>query len=610
MSAALASRMRISMILLAGSILLLFVPTCGAVTLISRSSGLEVPSKEEGNTEFEFGDVDGDGELDLVSVGDHGSPYVNSDQHGIMVWLGDGAGQWVVHQFGNFGYGGCALGDLDGDGFTDVAWGIHHDWGSGMGGRLMGAARGDGSGATWIDYGEGLAGNGEEWGMFATAVADFDEDGLLDIVSQSFGGSNGIRVYRNHGDGTWSQAYALTGGSVGYTIEAIDVDADGHLDIVSTRSGTNVLRGDGAFGFAEMDAGLPGSGIHGIAVGDVNADGLVDLAFGYSSSGVRCYTFDGMQWNDASTGLPTSGYHDLTQLGDIDGDGHLDLIAYDPPLGKVFLGDGGGTWTQDATWTMPSPGDASALRVDGDMDHDGREDIAVSASMSGFPFYRNQLRVYSPWSEPTELSARVVFPRGGETVRAGSVRFIRWLAAVPAAQGVARVDLELSTNGMAGPWIEIASDLPNNGCYQWVVSSPAPSGDARIRVTVSGSAGSVQAVSPGGFAIAGEFGEVESFEPGRPRGRTKHGALRLCAFPNPARGEVSFRADRPRELPAWISLHDAGGRRIDSQWLPAGRMGGSFPAGGPWAFGLPAGRYYVRVHSGGMHAAAPVLVVP
>jgi len=272
----------------------LLVPTVSeGVTLVSKSAGLDVPSKEEGNTEFEFGDVNGDGELDLVSVGDHGSPNFNSDQHGIMTWLGNGEGNWSVHQFGNFGYGGCALGDLNLDGLTDVAWGVHHNYGGGMASRLMGAALGDGSGAYWTDYGEGLASNGEDWGMFATAVADFDGDGLLDIASQSFGGSNGIRVYRNQGDGTWSQGYALTGGSVAYTLEAADVNADGYLDIVSTRSGTNILLGDGAFGFTDGDAGLPSTGIHGIAVGDINRDGLLDVCFGYSTAGVRCYTYDG-----------------------------------------------------------------------------------------------------------------------------------------------------------------------------------------------------------------------------------------------------------------------------------------------------------------------------
>ena len=55
-----------------------------------------------------------------------------------MIWLGDGAGNWTVHQFGNFGYGGCALGNLDHDGLTDIAWGVHHNWGSGEDGAHPG----------------------------------------------------------------------------------------------------------------------------------------------------------------------------------------------------------------------------------------------------------------------------------------------------------------------------------------------------------------------------------------------------------------------------------------------------------------------------------------
>jgi hypothetical protein len=62
-----------------GLLLLAAVPSnAAAVTLISRSTGLQSPEKEEGHTEYEVGDVNGDGHLDLISVGDHGSPYVNT----------------------------------------------------------------------------------------------------------------------------------------------------------------------------------------------------------------------------------------------------------------------------------------------------------------------------------------------------------------------------------------------------------------------------------------------------------------------------------------------------------------------------------------------------
>jgi len=594
-------------------------PAAAVLTLQSRSAGLDLPSQAEARTEFEVGDVDGDGELDLVSVGDHGSPFVNSDQHGIMVWLGDGAGNWSVRQFGNFGYGGCALGDLDRDGFLDVAWGIHHNWGSGMDARLMGAARGDGSGAAWADWGQGLAANGETWGMFATALADFDGDGLLDIASQSFGGSNGIRVYRNHGDGTWSQASALTGGTVGYTVETADVDADGRMDIVSTRSGATVLLGDGTFGFTVQTAGLPASGIRGIAVGDIDEDGAVDLSFASGSSGVRAFSFDGAQWNDRSSGLPASGTYQLTQLGDLDGDGHLDLVVFAGPSGQVFLGDGAGNWIADATWSMPSPGSASALRVDGDIDHDGRDDIVVSATQSGFPFYRNQLRLYSPWSEPASLTARVVSPRGGEAVRPGSVRSIRWSAAVPPAQGAASVDLELSRHGVAGPWLPIATAIPTSGGYQWIVSAPGGVDDARIRVTVTTTSGSVQATSPAGFRILGdpaglpEGGGADDDDAGRSEltSSDEHGGadLRVSFHPVPARETVTLVALRSMPSSATMTLHDLLGREIRSLELSPGEVRAVVSLTGRSGERLAAGTYYLRVQCGRESVTRPLIVI-
>lgn len=481
----------------------LVLSSTNTLDLLSKSSGLENPDKEEGKTELELADINNDGHLDIISVGDHGSPYVNSDEHGIMVWLGDGDGTWTVHQSGNFGYGGCAIGDLNLDGYLDVAWGIHHDWGSGgFGDTLIGAA-GDGSGSSWTPWATGLASSGETWGMFATALADFDCNGRLDIISQSFGSGNGLHLYENHGDGTWSQAWALTGDNVRYTIETCDINADGYPDFVATRTGATVLIGDGDFGFTINHNGLPSGTIMAIDSGDMNNDGCNDVVFALGSSGIFCYIYDknDNKWVSASDGLPPSGNYYMTQFGDLNGDGFLDIVAYSDPTGYVFLGDGDGNWEADTTWTMPSPGGYSALRVDGDIDHDGREDITVQAKQSGFPFYRNQLRVYSPWSEPTELSVRVTMPRGGETFRSGSIRNIRWLSAVPPSQGDATVEIQLSQNSASGPWTTIVSGIPNNGCYQWLVDA-GDSEYCRIKVIVTTSS-SASAISASDFTIIG-----------------------------------------------------------------------------------------------------------
>jgi len=494
--------------------LMLFLPAqfLFGITLVSRSNGLGIPIKEEGRTEMETADMNRDGNLDLVSVGDHGSPYINSDEHGIMVWLGDGLGNWSVEQTGNFGYGGCAAGDLDLDGWPDLAWGIHHNYGpAGFGDTLMGAALNNGSGG-WIPWATGLASSGETWGMFTTALADFDCNGLLDVLSQSFGGSNGLRLYQNNGDGTWNQVWAQTGGSVIFTMETGEFNGDGYPDFVCTRGGSNVYQGDGAFGFTQVTNGLPAGTIRGVDFGDMNNDGRDDLVFALGSSGLRCYTYDlpSTNWISAAAGLPTGGTYALSQFGDLDGDGLLDIVAYAGPQGVVYLGDGEGHWTADATWTMPSPGDASALRVDGEVDHDGREDIVIQADKSGFPFYRNQLRLYSPWQEPTELTARVTRPRGGETWRAGSIQDIRWLAAVPPAQGAATVEIQLSTSGPEGPWVVLASGLPDNGRFQWLVDPTVSSTSCRVKVLVTTDPDSVSALSAENFTIAG--GVVETVE--------------------------------------------------------------------------------------------------
>jgi hypothetical protein len=564
------------------------------LTLIQRSNGLGYPEWEEGHTELELGDANGDGQLDILSVGDHGNPLVNSSESGIMCWLGDGEGNWQAHQSGHFGYGGTGLGDLDRDGRLDIAWGVHHDWGSGgFGDRLLGAALGDGSGAVWT-----LATGGEDWGMFSSDLADFDGDGWLDLISQSFGGSNGIRVYRNHGDGTWSQAYTLAGGSVRYTIETGDFNADGYLDFACTRSGGTVYLGDGDFGFSVHDQGLGTASVGAVDVGDFDGDGHDDLVLARGSAGVHAYRYEPASgsWVDLSNGLP-SGSAEQVQLGDLNGDGYLDIVTFYRPTGRTFLGDGAGNWVADATWVMPSPGDGNALRVDGDVDHDGREDILVLAERSGFPFYRNQLRCYSPWLEPGALSARVVSPAGGEALRLGSIRKLRWLAAVPPGQGPASVTIWLSTQGGNGPWTLVATGLPDNGYFEWHVAGQ-PSEQCRLKVHLNTATDSVSVYSPADFSIAGDVTSVAGWQLD-----AGGGAGWLRSSPSPTAQRATLYWSRPTGQPAadqplFLSIYSADGRRVDRTRLDTGPGNAGEHVWLP-AAELPAGTYFARIESGG-----------
>src|SRR5690606_14250983 len=78
----------------------------------------------------------------------------------------------------------------------------------------------------------------------AVAVGDFDENGALDIFVGNRVGA-GSMLYGN-GDGTFSQAVAMGGGSE--DVDIADFDSDGDLDLLSTfDAGTLQVRyGDGS----------------------------------------------------------------------------------------------------------------------------------------------------------------------------------------------------------------------------------------------------------------------------------------------------------------------------------------------------------------------------
>ncbi|MBM3314891.1 VCBS repeat-containing protein, partial [candidate division WOR-3 bacterium] len=121
-------------------------PVLAVLGYVECSNGLQPPELEGGRTELEFADVDNDGNVDILSIGDHGSPYVGTDEHGVMVWFGDGHGNWSVFQYGDFGYGGIAVGDLNHDGNWDVGYGMHHNYsGEDLGDDMLEAALGDGT---------------------------------------------------------------------------------------------------------------------------------------------------------------------------------------------------------------------------------------------------------------------------------------------------------------------------------------------------------------------------------------------------------------------------------------------------------------------------------
>ncbi len=497
---------------LAAFALSLASPASAQLTYRDASTDLGSPRMEGGRTELEFGDVNGDGHPDILMIGDHGSPRVNSEQHGITVWFGDGAGRFEVFQNGDFGYGGLALGDVNGDGLMDVGYGMHHDYSnSDFGDQIQEVALGDGSGRRWTPWDDGLAGNGEDWGMFGTDFADVDGDGDLDLGSISFGCCAGVHVYLNNGDGSWTQSFGFLGGNSSQIFQFGDVSGDGRPDFAVAHGSGTIYLGDGAGGFTKDDGGLPPlqTWRAGVALGDVNDDGRDDLSLISNTRGVAVFTWDGPgRWRDISGSLPVSGDYRLTQIADMDGDGHGDIVALREAGTEVYLGDGRGGWTLGATIpAQPNTCGYSALRTGGDLDHNGLPDIAGVMEENCRPFVGgiNRARLFLEDSAPRKLSIRPTSLTGGQTVRADSVRFIDWASAVPDAPAhTGTVRVELSVFGPSGPWTTLADGLPNNGRYQWHSSKRLPDTHrAHLRLTVTERQSVASVVTPDPFTITG-----------------------------------------------------------------------------------------------------------
>lgn len=472
------------------------------LTYTESSIGLSNPAWEGGKTELEFADMNKDGHVDFVTIGDHLSPSAGN-LHGIIVYFGDGTGTWSIHGEGNFGYGGIAVADVNNDGHWDVGYGMHHDYSSNdFGDQLIEVALGDGTGMSWIPWDDGLATNGEDWGMFGTDFADIDIDGDLDIGSISFGCCAGVHVYRNNSDGTWTQSFGFVGGNSNLRFVFGDINNDGFPDFVTTSSSAAVGLGDGTGNFTNAGAPLPGPQYRGPSIGDIDNDGDRDIAFVTTS--VEVWGWDQNQeiWADYTGNLPTGGGFEEAQLCDMNADGFMDVAAFGDGQFKLWLGDGTGNWTQGAQFNTTQPGNCQAFRVGGDVDHNGFPDIILVDEEGSWPSYQNHLRCFKESSVPANLTAFPVFPKGLEKFHQHSVQFIDWLSAVPGNID-SWVRLEHSMYGNNGPWTLIGDSLPNSGRHQWNIPQ-GNSDNCYIRITAYTATDEAQALTPQPFTIIGD----------------------------------------------------------------------------------------------------------
>jgi hypothetical protein len=336
------------------------------------------------------------------------------------------------------------------------------------------------------------------------AAGDFTGDGHLDLVSyQNDGLVAGLILSRGRGDGSFDDPVAISPGLVVDHLIAVDLNHDGHLDLVTKDPSPAIVwilvgHGDGSF---EAPAPLSGLGSQGFPlVGDIDGDGRVDLLVmdGSTTLFTRRGLPDGTLSDPAGVNLGLSAPRGLA--ADFDGDGCADLAIEIPGSFSTVLRTLRGRC--DGTWDAASPyaGQSDFFifdRAAGDLNGDGRADLAVVTNPEPFsPFGFAILRGYLGHPDGSFAKTTVFVP--GADARAPVVRDLDGDGRPDAVLAGFDTDEILVTHGLAAGGFGNLDRIAV-GHHPVLVAIGDLNGDGRVDLVASHDQGvSVSYARPGG----------------------------------------------------------------------------------------------------------------
>jgi len=356
------------------------------------------------------GDIDADGKPEVVFNARNGSMRVLNNQGKLLwqknLWAGD-----PTTDAGDRLYCSPCLADINKDGKLEILVGSK---------ELMKFFVFDYTGKELWNAPIGKIGDN------TAAVADIDNDGSLEIVLSSEDATlYGVYAWEADGKPIWVHQ-VQSGDILNFCPSIADLDGDGYVEIVvggAYQGKVYCLDRTGAEKWV-FDTGIRGnadganSRVGKTPLGDLNGDGKLDLVFVVKRTGlVYAVDYAGKQlWRTNLTAPVLNGFHpECPALADITGDGKPDVVLGGSD-GKIYVlngGDGSVVWTYQAinagTFQYNQPSVA-------DLDGDQRAEIIYGDQRGNVSVLKTCGMFADDWSAPWPMVCRTpnnnnYFPR-------------------------------------------------------------------------------------------------------------------------------------------------------------------------------------------------------